>query len=460
MDLSEQAMNELERRLVEEGRSLAEPPECRAEPLFSDAVVEHTDDPDLDTSALRRELSRQRSDYRQLLLSYNDLSSAFRTHLTNSLNDYFTSIIEDLKHENCRLSSEKQFFLHTVHCLIAENYRLKTMGKSLEDFGIDFEGVEEMVLQNFFLKEKLQKKENERIGWLEQQLQSANEVIKLQEEVIQELKKEGEGSKGDGIRYAKLTGGEKKIKLSQAILEETRKESRLVKEKNLILSEKLETHAQEISNLRQQLVATIEGKESLQKHRDVILKENEYLNEISKEFERVQLGHILSLNQENIFHNLQEENLLLKTRIFSLEKENKSAVDKHNEEIQSLERDQGFKINEIVAKHKRSKKIKNDEIRRLSDQISKTDEKCADLEIEVEELKQELAENSKNLKKVVDELDGIKKVAGKRVAQLEEVIAGKNEEIAKNAFGTTTSLTKLIVILHKLQTHFYVTDDA
>ncbi|OMJ70320.1 hypothetical protein SteCoe_31721 [Stentor coeruleus] len=403
-------------------------------------------------SILRREFFKQRNEYRKLLESYNELSSAFRTHLSQSMNDYFLQMLNDLKLERDSLKNINKYCMRQVYVLIEENYRLKSGGAKLKDHGMDIESVEDLVFQNFTMKQFLGKEYEQHAKWLESQLNQSKEVIKSQILVIQELKNEIENIKTypSNIEFPEPPHFQVQYQLVKSLLSEVKKENHLLRSECTSLKENQAKLFEEISKLHQQLAETSGKIETDSKLKNLIQRENLYLNEITKEFDKINMKQVMRFTESNVFQQLQileNENDDLKKKLAETVHETRKSNKAGKEEMTKAEEN---RIKEIVIKEKIKIEKKDQEIGKLKDDIINSNKKCEEMQNIVNNLQKELGENLKSLKKVSDELEGVKKITSKRVAQLENMIAGKNEEITRlSTAQTNLPIEKVVCLLHK-----------
>lgn len=453
MDLSNQALNEQERLRLQIGFIPQNDSEPRQEGRFEPVFLPNPEAESFENiTILRSEFFKQRNEYKNLLESYNELSSAFRTHLSQSMNDYFLQMINELKLERDSLKNINKHCIRQVYVLIEENYRLKSGGVKLKDHGMDIESVEDLVLQNFTMKQLLGKEYEQHAKWLESQLGLSKDVIKSQMLVIQELKNEIENIKSGppNTEFPEPPHFQVQYELAKSLIREIKKENQLLRSENVSVKENQEKLLEEISRLQQRLVETSGKIETDTKLKKLIQRENSYLNEITKEFDKINMKQVMKFTESTVFQQLQaleNENSDLKKKIAENVHETRKSSKAGKEEMIKAEEN---RMKEIKIKEKAKIEKKDQEIAKLKDDIISTNIKCEEMQNSVTLLQKELGENLKSLKRVSDELEGVKKVTSKRVAQLESMIVGKNEEISRlSTPQSNIPIEKVVCLLHK-----------
>ena len=139
---------------------------------------------------LKKEYFRQRSDYKKLLVSYNELSTAFQTHLSINHSECLIEMIKDLKIEKEKTRNENNFYLQQLYFTLIENSRLQTNGDIEIENGLSFSSFKELVFQNLYLRQIVSDETGEKLKNSDKKVSQAYEVIYYQEKLINELKSE------------------------------------------------------------------------------------------------------------------------------------------------------------------------------------------------------------------------------------------------------------------------------
>ena len=462
MEISDQTLNQQERLAIDRGYPEAEITNIRHESELpeSNTYNHHEQDNPGNISNLQRDYLTLKSDYKNLLISYNELSSAFRTYLTNNHNDYYIEIIKDLRNDKEKINSQNKFFLEQLFSVLLENQRIQTNGSLSIDSGFDFSSIQELIFQNLFLKELINKESDDKINAIEKQFLQANNVISKQETLINELKIELDNAK----QYQKvdyemnpfITKNEEKLKIREAMVDELRKENRDLKKEYGGLKIKEKKNVGEIFKLREELIKITEEKIAFERHKDILDKENRYLIEINKELERINFQHVIRISGNKTFDEikkLEDENQEIKKKNYQLQEKIKKMEEESNEERDNFERqiaEEQNKVKEQRVQIKINQTKYAEEGKKLQNEIENHIFKYTELEKLVENIKKELAESHKNAKKILDELESVKKITGKRLDQLEASLALKNQEISSlKSIGSSEALTKLVSLLQK-----------
>lgn len=301
-------------------------------------------------------------DYKSLLQSYNTLSEAFHSHVLMSESSCFINKIKELKLENQKSKQESQYYLEKLQNLIAEIQSPSSNSKTRPNC-LTKESIYNILFQNSSQS-------------LKEELQSCKETISKQTDDIQFLKS----------RITQMTGIESQYQdqlTNYAKLNQTLQ----------ALSDKNKAFKQEIEDLYQQKSKQEQYIQTLCIHRELLIKENKYLNGNIKEAELFASKPLPDNNNEELY----------KIRLESLEQQRVLVEEKIKVE-QQLE-DCKKKCEEYAERLRLSQKDFSD----FEAQLENYEKNIQSLENE----KKNLQENIENLKKTLDgtinELEYLKK---------------------------------------------------
>jgi DNA repair protein SbcC/Rad50 len=380
---------------------------------------------------LQNQLSSQRSDYKNLLISYNKLSTAFRAHISANYNQDLIETIKELQSEISKLKNENKFYLDQLYEAIKENQADRDKNRTNN---LAICNIQELVSQNIQLKQAFVEELNEKTCVLETQLDKNKEIIKIQEDLIKDLSDEisklKESLQPDYELNLHMRPGEAQKKLAEALLDSLKKENQHLKAQNTLLKGSETKNSAQLLKAKKELIDSINLNKALTLQKNLLEKENTHLKTINKEIQSINVAELVNSTQSK----LNDKYCRLKNKYFNAQKD----ANEYSKALQAQKEENDT--------YRQETEFLKEEIQRVKESNRKN---CEDIQKKLENTDQDNRELIKSLKKVSDELDTIKKVTSKRISQLESALASKAEEIAKIKSIDETSLTKLVKLLQK-----------
>lgn len=433
MDPSEQVLNEQERLAVAGLAPVKSLPE----------VQEFTQEPG---GNLHKEHIRLKSDYKKLLISYNELSMAFRAHVSHNHNEFLIQIISDLKSDKEKLINQNKFYLENLFASLVENQKIKTKSEVIGENGLDFASVEELIFQNLYLKDVIQIEENEKIKELEEKVKKVEEVRISQGKLIEELKNElSVMQKYPSEVYMNVNNIGESLKVKEAMVDELRKENKALKRDILTSRAKERKDNEEMFRLRNEVIQLENSLSGAVKLVELLQGENLQLAGVNAGLVEIEVNNVLRFSEGKVANELKSissENIEVQRKNFMLSLEVQKLQCELLENSENLKKIGNDQEKTLFLDGK-----KNAELERLKKEIEKLSQINEELKGEFGNLSKEIVETSKILKRTKDELESVKKVTSKRVSQLESALQSKSLETT--VLSSPLHLQKLVALLHK-----------
>ena len=467
MEISEQALNEQERRGIERGgfRNTIESAEAKEDNEVHEHVYEQNEgNSGENLGSLKKDYLKTKSDYKKLLISYNELSMAFRAHISSNHSEYLTEIISDLKSEKEKLKGQNRFYLEQLHAVLVEMKRIQSNGEFSAESGMDFASIEELVFQNLYLKEIIKEEDNEKLGALEKKISQGEEIRNSQDKVIEGLKMEistlQKYPQFELGALSRINKVDERLKVKEAMIEEILKENKLLKKDAGSFKSKEKKYSEEILRLREEIARANDLLNATRKYSDLLQRENAYLSDTNKELEKIGIGNVLRFSESKVIDEvkiIRNDNSQLQRKNFMLELEVKKLKQIISESEESFEIERNENSNKVLEMETKVVNIcekKDREINKLKEGTGEYMRRYEESERQSENLSKELTESLKNCKKMNDELESMKKVTGKRVSQLEAALVGKTQDLDRLASANDSIvLNKLVLLLQKSLSH-------
>ena len=190
-------------------------------------------------------------------------------------------------------------------------------------------------------------------------------------------------------------------------------------------------------------------------HRDLLVKENTYLATTNKDLQKISVEEVLKIKESNLFEDYKKcetENIELKKKCFIHETEAKTLNEKISEYesfVENEKKNYENRLEDFKTKYKASIQKYIEDNKNLKEQLDHKESLRNDTEKTLETSKKDLDDHLKSQKRIVDELETMKKVTGKRISQLESTISSKNDEISRLSSESPIILSKLVKLIQK-----------
>ena len=345
---------------------------------------------------IRLEHIKLQSDYKSLLESYNSLSQAFHSHVSLVQSSYFLNYLQELRTNKEKYKKESLHYLEQVQSLLIENHKLKTNIITSSNPNESSISVLDLLKNdnpyNYYLNNP------SLLQSLNQELKTAREIIAIQENDIEGLK----------LELAQMNEFKK---INEKIADENSKMNSEIQ----ILNEKKNWLEREMKILIEKKNIQQNYSTKLNTHRELLVKENEFLKETIKELENSNFTNFSVKNYEK-----SEEKR--KAKAEKIEFQRKLLEEK-------LKTDQEFE-------DYKQKFAEN------SEKLTKSEAFCKEVEIKLE-----------NFRKEFESLERDKKLKEENLEETNKLLYMLREELevtkAKTKIFTQESLVKLVELLHK-----------
>ena len=370
-------------------------------------------------------------DLKDLLSSYNDLSSSFRTYLTSNISEYTSSLLTDLRHENLQLHKEKSYLIQTLSKVLSKGFSIIPDPQRRQAANVD---LHDLVSQACYHNSHFY---NEKIISMQNQLDRSKEVLARQDLIIKVLKDQARLNEGKFVEISVSDEVREKSKV-KAELDEMRQFCLDLRKKVRKLEEKTFEDLKVIKGQKELIKGLVVEKTGLERVKSCLEFEVSSLKEVIEEYEKLNLAQVTKACSSEVcsfFKEYSAQVLELRRMNWRLEAENKELAQR-NRELQG--RLEGEARKEKLA----------EELESTCQSLVESRRKNEDFVRGMKKLQEELEELRKNYKKLENELDGVKSVASRRIEFLENSV--KMKENKGCSVAAAESLNKLVVLLHKV----------